>query len=330
MSLRTYVERLARAQPADAVNRLQIGGDGRVGDILRELVADAERVAHGRRVECLSSGRRLCGLWDWLALTAHRELFEQLLESQVPQPVQSAVLQVLAGFESDEIPQLILNAWPAFSPQIRATATETLFARRGWTTAVLDAVEQGTLSPSELDPARIKLLQSSGDESQRERAASLFADLQLSRRQNVVEDYRGVLDLAGDRARGKAVFKKTCSVCHKLEGVGESVGADLKAIRDRGTEAVLLNILDPNREVKPQYLSYVLERQDGRVITGMITTETANSVTLRRPDGTSEAVLRLEIETLRSTGLSYMPEGLEMQADHQAMADLLAYLNSIR
>lgn len=329
VSLRTYVERLARAQPADAVNRLQIGGDGRVGDILRELVADAERVARDAEStpEQRAAALRTLGL---AGFDGSRELFEQLLESQTPQPVQSAVLQVLAGFESDEIPQLILNAWPAFSPQIRATATETLFARRGWTTAVLDAVEQGTLSPSELDPARIKLLQSSGDESQRERAASLFADLQLSRRQNVVEDYRGVLDLAGDRARGKAVFKKTCSVCHKLQGVGESVGADLKAIRDRGTEAVLLNILDPNREVKPQYLSYVLERQDGRVITGMITTETANSVTLRRPDGTSEAVLRLEIETLRSTGLSYMPEGLEMQVDHQAMADLLAYLNSIR
>lgn len=82
--------------------------------------------------------------------------------------------------------------------------------------------------------------------------------------------------------------------------------------------------------MKPQFLSYVLQRQDGRVITGMITTETANSVNLRRADGTSESVLRFDIENLRSTGLSYMPEGLEQQVDHQAMADLLAYLSSIR
>jgi hypothetical protein len=41
-------------------------------------------------------------------------------------------------------------------------------------------------------------------------------------------------------------------------------------------------------------------------------------------------VLRLDIEELRSTGQSYMPEGLEKQIDVAAMADLLAYLNSVK
>jgi putative heme-binding domain-containing protein len=108
------------------------------------------------------------------------------------------------------------------------------------------------------------------------------------------------------------------------------VGAELAAIRDRGTEAVLLNILDPNREVLPRYLSYYLETQNGRTITGMITAETANAITLRRADGSSETVLRVDIAELRSTGVSYMPEGLEKQIDVTAMADLLAYLNSVK
>ena len=92
----------------------------------------------------------------------------------------------------------------------------------------------------------------------------------------------------------------------------------------------MLNILDPNREVKPQFLSYYLVADSGRTITGMITVETANSITIRRADGTSETVLRVNIEELRSTGLSFMPEGLEKQIDVPAMADLLAYLNSIK
>jgi putative heme-binding domain-containing protein len=130
--------------------------------------------------------------------------------------------------------------------------------------------------------------------------------------------------------RGKAVFKRDCSSCHQLEGIGTSVGADLSAIRDRGLEAVLLNILDPNREVKPQFLTYVVVTDNGRILTGMITAETANSITLRRTDGTSETLLRAKIEEMKSTGISFMPEGLENQIDHQAMADLLAYLNSVR
>ena len=84
---------------------------------------------------------------------------------------------------------------------------------------------------------------------------------------------------------------------------GQQVGADLSAIRDRGLEAVLLNILDPNREVMPQFLSYVLVTTSGRVLTGMITVETTNSLTIRQPDGHEETVLRLQIDELRSTGL---------------------------
>jgi putative heme-binding domain-containing protein len=134
----------------------------------------------------------------------------------------------------------------------------------------------------------------------------------------------------GDRERGKAIVKAHCAPCHRLEGVGQEVGADLSAIRDRGQDAVLLNILDPNRDVKPQFLSYVLVTTSGRVLTGMITAETANSLTIRKPDGVEETVLRLEIEELRSTGLSYMPEGLEEAIDVAAMADLLAYLNALK
>jgi putative heme-binding domain-containing protein len=136
--------------------------------------------------------------------------------------------------------------------------------------------------------------------------------------------------MKGDAVRGKMHFKKVCAACHRLEDVGESVGADLAAIRDRGLDAVLLNILDPNREVKPQFLSYLLATDSGRVLAGMITAETATSITIRQADGASETVLRVNIDELRSTGMSYMPEGLETQLDAAAMADLLAYLNSIQ
>ncbi len=80
----------------------------------------------------------------------------------------------------------------------------------------------------------------------------------------------------------------------------------------------------------PQFLSYVLVTTAGRVLTGIITAETANSLTIRQPDGRDETVLRIHIDELHGTGLSYMPEGLETQIDVPAMADLLAYLGSIK
>ncbi len=107
------------------------------------------------------------------------------------------------------------------------------------------------------------------------------------------------------------------------------MGAELRGIRQRGLPSVLLNILDPNREVKPKFLSYVVATTDGRVLAGMISAETANSITLRRVDGTTNTVLRIDIEEMSSTGLSFMPEGLEKTVTMQDMADLLSYLNEI-
>jgi len=76
-------------------------------------------------------------------------------------------------------------------------------------------------------------------------------------------------------------------------------------------------------------LNYTLVTTDGRTLTGMITSETATSVTLKRAENAGDTVLRIDIDLLRSSGMSLMPEGLEKQIDRQAMADLLTYLKEI-
>jgi putative heme-binding domain-containing protein len=101
-------------------------------------------------------------------------------------------------------------------------------------------------------------------------------------------------------------------------------------MQNRGPDAILTNVLDPNREVNPQYLNYILITQDGRSLSGAIASETATSVTLRRAENAQDTILRIDIDELRSTGQSLMPEGLEKEVDVPALADLIAYLNSIK
>jgi putative heme-binding domain-containing protein len=112
--------------------------------------------------------------------------------------------------------------------------------------------------------------------------------------------------------------------------VGHEIGPNLATLQTRGADTILLNVLDPNREVNPQYVNYLVTTRDGRTFTGMIAAETATSVTLKRGDDQSDTILRIDIEQMRSTGLSLMPEGLEQQIDRQGMADLLAYLMSLK
>lgn len=320
------VRSLVRAQPA-AGQLAAESNNNTIQQIIASLLSDARAAALDgeQSVEARTAAVRTLAS---ARLDDVEGDLAELLSSQQPQPVQAAALETLAYFDEPQVADLILEAWPSQTPQVRATAVETLFSRPAWIHAFLEAVAQEDVARGDLDPARIALLKEHGEEAIRERASQLFAGTSLARRQEVVDQYQAALERKGDVERGRQHFRQACAACHQLEGVGESIGADLKAIRDRGTAAVLLNILDPNREVKPQYLSYVVALDSGRTITGLIAAETANSLTIRKPDGMSETVLRVNIEELRSTGLSYMPEGLEKQIDVAAMADLLAYLNS--
>jgi len=160
-------------------------------------------------------------------------------------------------------------------------------------------------------------------------AERLFGGVQLARREEAVAAYRDALDLPADASRGKAVFEKECSQCHKLEGVGFDLGLPLMSVSSRGREGILLQVLDPNREVNPAYLNYIVLTDDGLSITGMITAETATSITLTRAEGESDTVLRTNIEEMQNTGLSIMPEGLEEQLTKQDLADVVEYLMSI-
>jgi putative heme-binding domain-containing protein len=323
------IHSLVAKLPAAGRDRFARLTGGRAGSVLAELLRDAQVTAADRKCSVTDRVAAVRTL-DLASFAANQELFRDLLKVAQPREVQAAALETLARFDQAGVPVLVLEAWPGLSAPLRTGAVEALFSRPAWIAALLDAVEQGKVGRGDVGPARIQLLQTHADARLQTRAARLFADTKLARRQDVVVAYHKALELKGNPARGKAIFKKECSACHQLEGVGTPIGAELNAIGNQGSEAILLNILDPNRDVRPQFLSYVLVTNTGRIVMGMITAETATGITLRRADGTSETVVRLDIEELRNTGMSFMPEGLENQIDVPAMADLLAYVNSVR
>ena len=97
-------------------------------------------------------------------------------------------------------------------------------------------------------------------------------------------------------------------------------------VRDR--EKTLLNILDPNREVAPNFVGYAIDLKNGESVSGIIASETATSITLKRAGGLSDTVLRENVEKISSSGLSLMPEGLEAAISPEQMSDLLTFLLS--
>lgn len=250
------------------------------------------------------------------------------LTPQSPRELQIAALRTCAELKDDQVGGLLVSSFAGFSPEVRRVALDVLVQRPERAQRLLMAIRTGEIAPTDIDASHIELIKKHADKGVARVANELFEN--TARRADVVEQYRPVLEKPGDLTRGKVFFAKKCAACHKVEGVGHELGPNLAAMKNRGAEAILLNVLDPNREVNPQYLSYVAVTTEGRTLSGVIAAESANSITLKRADNQQDEILRSDIEELRSTGLSLMPEGLEKEIDPQTMADLIAYLLSLK
>jgi putative membrane-bound dehydrogenase-like protein len=263
---------------------------------------------------------------DQMALPA----LQDLLAPQAASDLQLAAVRALSLHDNPKTGEALLAAWAGFSPTVRREAVEALLARPGRVAQLLAAIEEKRVLPAQIEPARLQQLSKHPDAALRGRAQKLLARESAPDRKKVIEAYRAALDLKADAARGKAVFKKTCSTCHRLEDVGVEVGPDLlSALRNKSAEQLLTDILDPSREVDPRYINYVVTTKAGRSFTGMIAAETASSITLRRAEKAEDVILRNQIEALEATAKSLMPDGLETQLSKQELADVIAYLRAV-
>jgi len=194
---------------------------------------------------------------------------------------------------------------------------------------LLNALEAGQVGRGEIERDKKDLLANHPNSALRDRAKKLLAGEVDANRAKVIADYKPALETPGDIAKGKLLFQQKCSNCHQIAGVGHVVGPNLQSVANKSPADLLIAILDPNREAQPNFATYVVETQDGKVLNGLLVADTATSVTLRRAEAKEDVVLRSNIETIVTSGKSLMPEGFEKDIPPAAVADLLAYLKSL-
>jgi len=142
----------------------------------------------------------------------------------------------------------------------------------------------------------------------------------------VLERFLPALDVAGDAKRGEAIFRERCASCHVFRGIGTPLGPDLAAASANGPNRLLVSILDPNREVSPNYAAWTAETKDAGAVTGLLVRESDSAITLRLAGGTETTLVREQLETFTTEGRSLMPEGLEDGLSAAELAGLLAWL----
>jgi putative heme-binding domain-containing protein len=237
-------------------------------------------------------------------------------------------MEVLTRSRDATIPPLLLENWASRTPDMRGRILDILVARSGWTKHLLEAIEKKIVSPTELGLVRSRALLAHPDAAIRVRAAEALQARIDPDRQKLVASYRQAMK-PGDAGRGRTVYERTCAACHKLGETGHAIGPDLAAVTDRSTEALLIAILDPNRAVDGRYFNFIASTKRGLQYSGMLQAETATSITLIGPEGKKQELLRTELEEFTNTGKSLMPDGLEKEIPPAAMADLVAYLQTL-
>jgi len=162
------------------------------------------------------------------------------------------------------------------------------------------------------------------------RARQVLASVIPPSRAEVAAKFQPAIALKGDAARGRTQYQGRCLVCHKAAGDGLELGPDLITTKTRGRDSLLEAILDPHKEVAPQYIAYEVNTKDGNAYLGMIARDDATSLSLKIMGGAEVTLPRANIKGSSSSGKSLMPEGLEAGMSVQDMADLLTFIEELK
>ncbi len=308
-------------------------------------LSDAERAAYTKSIESLMADANARSR-DTKQSVGHRVLCVRLL-GQAPWPTAKAALLPLIAADSaielrvaalrafasqsdKEVPLALMKLWSSATPSLRREIMEAMLRQPGRVAVLFDEVEAKRVRTSEIDATRTRQLLQHPRAELRERAKKLLSDNLPGDRLAALKEYQPALTMKSDGSLGREVFKKHCATCHRVGGVGVDVGPDIADSRTKTLDALLADIVLPNRAIDNNYVNYLVMTRDGRIVTGILVTETATSVTLKRAGGESDTLLRREIDEIASTGLSLMPDGLEKSINLQEMADLLNFLKNWR
>ncbi len=241
--------------------------------------------------------------------------------------LQKAALAALRKQRDPQLPKLIVPGWKNYLPGVRAQLLDFLLAREEGIAAVLDAIEANTISPAEISLNARQQLTSHSNEKLQKRAKKLFPVNES--RHAVLSKFLGeVPTLTGNKQHGAELYNQMCANCHTLRGQGIAVGPDLTPIANKSIADFLVAILDPNAVIEPRFIQYNVDTRDDRSISGVLSAETATSVTLNQVGGGKQTILRSDIASMKASALSLMPEGLEEGRNAQDFADMIAFIQS--
>ncbi|MSR32030.1 MAG: c-type cytochrome [Gemmataceae bacterium] len=245
-------------------------------------------------------------------------------------PLRAGILGSMGKLTSPALAAAVLDLYPSLEPTLQPRAVELLTQRPGWASTLLDAVANKKLPASAISITQARKLNSGNDAKLKEKLAKHWGTVREGRdlaREKILQEIRAVvLNSKGDPGNGKLVYNKVCGQCHKMHGEGQEVGPDITANGRASFDQLLSNVFDPGLVIGADYQATQVVTTKGRLLSGLLVENSPARVALKVQGGKLEIVPRAEIEEMKRSPNSLMPEGVEKQITPKELADLVSYL----
>jgi putative heme-binding domain-containing protein len=195
-------------------------------------------------------------------------------------------------------------------------------------------MESGTIARDQLSAFHARQILDLADENLRNRLGSVWGSFNQSstaRAQEIAalaDAYRAAPLWAYSATDGAALFKKLCANCHEPDSRGATLAPKLAGSGAKGIDYLAENLLDPNAVIGRDFQAKNVLKVDGLVITGLIQEETDSALTIRTATDPI-TVAKEEIEEVRVSSNSFMPEGLLNSLNDREKLELLKYLMTL-
>ena len=248
-----------------------------------------------------------------------------LANPQSATEAQLASVYQLATDHSEKSVDTLLSSLESATPVVRRAILDALFSHQELQGSVIKAIETGQIPVQQLNALHRDSLLATKNDLVRKRAEKILKQA-LTIDAKLFDNYRNALRAERDPANGQKVFRDKCGNCHRLRGIGFDVGPDLNAEFMRAEETILEDVLAPNSKISPGFVTYSAATTSGEILTGLLASESPTSLTLRQADGKVHIVLRNNLQVLRATSVSMMPEDLVKTVSPKDLADVLAWM----
>jgi len=259
---------------------------------------------------------------------------QKLVAESQPAAVRLAALKLLERFSDERTADLLLRDFSKMDRSLQRRTVDVLLGRPLSALAFLRKVDRGGIAPDVVTTNQLRRValheNTTIDTLVRKHWGNIRAgtpEEKLAEIRRLNNDLRAG---SGHVSAGRLVFGKVCAGCHRLFGQGKDVGPDLTKANRQDLNFLLVSIVDPSVQIRKEYLSYVIVTVDGRIVSGLPVEETAAGVTLLDAKNERTVIARDDIEEIRISATSLMPEKILKDLQPQQVRDLFRYLRSDR